>query len=79
MIFLCQLEDDTTKIPPKRAGFCHFKDASRLFNCPGRTAVEQVVHVLDLRVGLLVFNDFQEAVVEGRAFTSRMTPMATGK
>ena len=37
-----------------------------LVDRPSRAAVEQIVHVLDLRVGLFVFNDFQEAVVEGR-------------
>ena len=37
-----------------------------LVDRPSRAAVEQVVHVLDLRVGLLVFNDLVKAVVEGR-------------
>jgi len=39
-----------------------------LVDGPGRTAVQQVVHALDLRVGLFVFNDLHEAVVEGRGF-----------
>ncbi len=65
--------------------FDGLRDLGLLYR-PGRTAVQQVVHALDLRVGLFVFNDLHEAVVEGRgfhvadeAFTSRMTPMATGK
>ena len=39
-----------------------------LIDGPGRTAVQQVVHALDLRVGLLVFDDLVKAVVEGRGF-----------
>ena len=39
-----------------------------LIDRPGRTAVQQVVHAVDLRVGLLVFDDLVKAVVEGRGF-----------
>ncbi len=38
-----------------------------LFDRPSGAAVQEVVHVLDLRVGLLVFDDLVKAVVEGRS------------
>ena len=44
------------------------KNALRLFDGPGRTAVQQVVHAVDLGGGLFLFDDLVEAVVEGRGF-----------
>ena len=41
---------------------------NRLFNVPGGTAVEQVIHVMDLGGGLFVGDDLVKAVVEGRGF-----------
>ena len=59
-------QTENKKNPAQTSGIFSFQNALRLLNRPCRSAVQQVVHVLDLRGGLFLLDDLDEAVVEGR-------------